>query len=136
MSTPRLQLAQVISDKSRKAGGNQKLAREIAAYILDNGKVADLDPLMRDVWADLANQGYVEAVAVSAHTLDAKVLSDINAKVRSLYPNAKQITVSLQYNPEVIGGVRLELPHQQLDLTVEAKLDQLKQLTTAQKGKV
>jgi F0F1-type ATP synthase delta subunit len=130
MSTPRLQLAQVISKKS----AGKKLAREVAAYLLDNRKVADLDPLMRDVWGAQADKGYVEAVAVSAHPLSAKVINDIKSKVRKIYPSAKQIVVTTQFDPEVIGGIRLELPHQQLDLTVGAKIDEFKQLTT-EKGR-
>jgi F0F1-type ATP synthase delta subunit len=38
-------------------------------------------------------------------------------------------------DPEVLGGVRLSLANQQLDLSVEAKLNKFKQLTLTGSGK-
>lgn len=130
MKTPRRDVADVIARHSLKTGASKKFGREIAAYLLDEGRVSELDPLLRDVQADWAEQGYVEAVAVSAHPLDAKAKALIKAKVRSLYPKAKKIIITEQRDPEALGGVRIELADQQLDLSIEAKLNKFKQLTT------
>lgn len=130
MKTPRSDIADIVAKKSLKATSTKKLGREIAAYLLDTGRTRELDPLLRDVQADWVEVGYVEAVAVSAHALDARARTDIKAKVRGLYPRAKKIIITEQYSPEVIGGVRIELPNEQLDLSIEAKLNKFKQLTT------
>ena len=130
MKTPRLDVADVIAKESLKAGASKKFGREIAAYLLDEGRVNELDPLLRDVQADWAEQGYVESIAVSAHPLDAKAKALIEAKVRSIYPKAKKIIITEQHDPEALGGVRIELANQQLDLSIEAKLNKFKQLTT------
>jgi F0F1-type ATP synthase delta subunit len=130
MKTPRHDIADVIAKRNLKAGASKKFASEIAAYLLDEGRVSELDPLLRDIQADWAEQGYVEAIAVSAHPLGAKAKTLIKDKVRSLYPKAKKIIITEQHDPEALGGVRIELPNQQLDLSIEAKLNKFKQLTT------
>ena len=126
---PRLTIAEVLSEYSLKHGVSKKFGREVAAYLLDEGRTRDLDPLMRDVQEILAERGYVEATAVSAHPLTAKIKDEIKAKVRQIYPKAKKIIITEQYDPEVIGGVKIELANEQLDLSIEAKLNKFKQLT-------
>jgi F0F1-type ATP synthase delta subunit len=133
MKAPRRRLAQTIADKSLKGGSSKKLANEVAAYLLAERRVSELNSVMRDVQADWAEAGHVEVIAASAHPLTAGVKADITRQVKQLYPSAKQIIVTEEFDPEVIGGVRLSLANQQLDLSVEAKLNKFKQLTVAGK---
>jgi len=129
MKTPRTRLAGAIADRSLKEGASPKLAQEIAAYLLSEGRVSELNSILRDVQADWANAGYVEVLAASAHALSSEVKANITTRVKALFPAAKQIVVTEVHDPSVVGGVRLNLANQQLDLSVEAKLNQFKQLT-------
>lgn len=129
MKTPRTRIAQVIADRTLKGGSDDKLVREVAAYILAERRVGELNSLMRDVQEDWAQAGQVEVIASSAYPLSPEVRRDIEAQVTSLYPNARRIIVTEVLDPDVIGGVRLRLANQQLDLSVEAKLNKFKQLT-------
>jgi len=129
MKTPRTRVAQVIADRTLKSGADKELVRDVAAYILSEGRVGELNSLMRDVQDDWARAGYVEVLAASAYPLSAEVRRDIESQIKTLYPGAKQIIVTEVLDPKVIGGVRLSLANQQLDLTVEAKLNKFKQLT-------
>lgn len=129
MKTPRTRIAQVIADRTLQSGADDKLVREVAAYVLSERRVGELNSLMRDVQEDWAAAGQVEVLAMSAHPLSAEVRRDIESQVKSLYQNAKRIIVTEVLDPEVIGGVRLRLANQQLDLSVEAKLNKFKQLT-------
>ncbi|CAN5365337.1 hypothetical protein BH09PAT4_BH09PAT4_05200 [soil metagenome] len=129
MKTPRTRIARTIAKRTLKTGADGAYAREVAAYLLSEGRVGELNSLLRDVQADWANDGYVEVLAASAHPLTASVRADIQAQIAMLYPNAKQIIVTEVPDPEVVGGVRLSLANQQLDLSVEAKLNKFKQLT-------
>jgi F0F1-type ATP synthase delta subunit len=130
MKTPRNRIATVIAERTLNKGASKDLSAEVAAYLLAERRVSELDSILRDVQADWAIAGYVEVIATSAHQLTAEVKADITKQVSRLYPNAKQIIVTEARDPEVIGGVRLELANQQLDLSVEAKLNKFKQLTT------
>jgi F0F1-type ATP synthase delta subunit len=130
MKTSRLTLAEIIGAKSMKPTGQKRLSRETAAYLLGNSRTNELDSLLRDVWQYWAEHGYVEVIASSAFSLSAKVQADIRRQIRALYPQAKQIIITERRDPEVVGGVRLELPNQQLDLSLRAKLNEFRQLTT------
>lgn len=126
---PRTQVASVLT-KLVKSVGEKHLAKEVAAYLLEENRTGELDSLLRDVTHQRAEAGIIEVTAVSAHELSPTVTSDIKAQVKRLYPDAKQIIVNERVDLDQIGGVRLELPDRQLDLSVRAKLNKFKQLTT------
>lgn len=133
MKLSRVSIAHTIADKALKSGVTPQLSQEVAAYLLTEGRVNELSSVMRDVQAELEQEGYVEVVARSAHDLDQSNRESITSRVKSIFPNAKQIIITEIHDPNVIGGVRLSLANQQLDLSVEAKLNKFKQLTTAGK---
>lgn len=131
MKARRTRIAQVVADRTLKSGISRRLSRDVAAYLLSEGRTGELESIVRDVQADWADAGIVEVVASSAYPLTAAVKTDIRRKVAKLYPGAKRIVVTGRHDPEVIGGVRLDFADRQLDLSVEAKLNRFKQLTTA-----
>lgn len=133
MKTPRTDISKTISDRTLKGGNMDELSREVAAYLLKERRVNELDSLMRDVQADRAEAGIVEVIASTAHPLDSATKTDIAKQIQAVYPNAKQIIVTEAHDPSIIGGVRLSLANQQLDLSVEAKLNKFKQLTATGK---
>jgi len=133
VKTPRSRIANMIAQRSLNQGVGKKYAREVAAYLLEDRRTAELDSILRDVQADWAAAGYLEVIAASAHPLTAGLRADISRQVKKHYPNVKKIVVTEELDPEVIGGVRLRLPGKQLDISVEAKLNRFKQLTVAGK---
>lgn len=134
MKAPRSRIAKVIAERTlRGKSVPGQLSREVAAYLLDERRVHDLDSIMRDVQSDWADDGYVEVLAYSAHPLTAAVKDDIAQEIRRVRPDARQIVVTEVIDLSVIGGVNLRLANQQLDLSVEAKLHRFKQLTSAGK---
>lgn len=133
MKTPRHQIAAYLAERSLASGASaDKLSREVAAYLLETNRTGELSSLMRDVQELRAERGIVEVLASSAHELSAGAKSDIEANVKRLYPDAKRIIISEVRDTNVVGGVRLELANQQLDLSVRGKLNRFKQLTTAE----
>ncbi|PIZ61688.1 hypothetical protein COY17_03765 [Candidatus Saccharibacteria bacterium CG_4_10_14_0_2_um_filter_52_9] len=133
MKQSRTKLAGNIADKTLKHGVTKRYSQQLAAYLLSERRVSELDSLLRDVQADWAAAGFVEVIAASAHPLTVAIKADIRQQVKRLYPAAKQIIVTEAHDPDLIGGVRLSLANQQLDMSVEAKLNKFKQLTTAGK---
>lgn len=132
MKQSRTKLAGAIADRTLKNGSSKKLGREIAAYLLSEGRVSELDSIMRDVQIDWAEAGYVEVIARSAHAIPAATEAKIVKQVKSLYPQAKKIVVTSVLDPGVLGGLQLSVANQQLDLSVEARLHRFKQLTRNQ----
>jgi len=133
MKTPRFDIATIIAARSYYRGISPELSKEIAAMLLAEGRVNELDSILRDVQADWAEHGHVEVLAYSAHPLTEASKQEIIEQIKPLYPNAEQILVTEVIDPSVVGSVRLRLAHQQLDLSVEAKLNKFKQLVRAGK---
>lgn len=134
MKAPRTRLARLVADTTLKQGASRHFVREVAAYLLSERRGNELDSLLRDVQSDWAEAGHVEVIARSAHPLTAAVRTDIKREVKRVYPGAKQIVVNEVTDPDVVGGVRLNLPNQQLDLSIRTKLNHFKQLATAGKN--
>lgn len=126
---PRRDLAAVIGEHTLRIKDVRKLAGAIAGYLLEEGRTADLESLIRDIMQYRMDHGIVEADIVSAHELPDHVMDDVKAILKREYPHAKEIDLDTEINPNVIGGVRIELPNEQLDMTVKAKLDTFKRLT-------
>jgi len=127
----RRHLAEVLGERTLHVHDTKKLAREVAAYLLDTHQTDDLESLLRDVMEYRAQHGVVEAVAVSAHDLTPAVIKDIEAILKREYPKAKHIHVISRIDPTVVGGVRVEMANEQLDLTVREKIDEFKRLTAS-----
>jgi len=131
MKTPRNRIATTIAAHTYYDGSSKAYARQIAALLLFEGRVGELDSLLRDIQADWALHGHVEVLARSSHPLSQATKDDIVKYIRALYPKADKIVVTEIADASVIGGVRISLADQQLDLSVEAKLNKFKQLTGA-----
>jgi F-type H+-transporting ATPase subunit delta len=133
MKTPRVRIATVVAAHTYYEGASKDYARQVAALLLDEGRVGELESLLRDIQADWALHGYVEVLARSAHPLTDDAKHDIAARVKSLFPQADKVVVTGVIDPSVIGGVQIQLADRQLDLSVEGNLKQFKQLTGAGK---
>lgn len=113
-------------DKSPK-----KTAKEVAAYLVSAGKTGDLNSIIRDILTIRADEkGVLELTAVTAHPLGASERADIKRTVQKTHKSAKKIIINEQIDPSAIAGVRLEFPHESLDLTVEGQLHRLRTLTS------
>lgn len=133
MKAPRTRLAKLIAERTLKQGVSKHFDKEIAAYLLSEGRVNELDSLLRDVQADWAEAGHVEVMARSAYPLSATVKADIRREVKKVHPGDKQVVINEVTDPDMVGGVRLNLPNRQLDLSIRTKLNRFKQSVTAGK---
>ncbi len=125
----RHKLVEIIAEQTLDIRDNSKLAREVAAYLITEHRSDDLNPIMRDVMQYRHDKGIVEATAVSAHDLTPEIIKDVHNVLDAEFPDAKEIIVTTKYDPSLVGGVRIDLANQQLDLTVRAKLNTFKRLT-------
>ena len=137
MKIPLHEIAQVLAKRSLKTGmtgaNNKSFGREIAAYLLETGRVSELDSLMRELIAYRAKHGVVEVTALSARQLSADAQAEVRAEVKRLYTGAKQIIINERHDPDLVGGVRLELVDQQLDLSIRSTLNRFKALSTTER---
>lgn len=128
MSTSREQLAEIIGEKTMSITNTEKLARAVAAYIATESKPIDLASLTRDVMQYRLEHGVVEATVVSAHELNAIVIKDVKGLLKEHFPSAKKFIIDSRIDESLVGGIRIELPRETLDLTVRSKLNRFKRL--------
>jgi len=134
MKVSRLKIAEVIGKRTLGVYEPKKLAREIAAYLLSDGRVDELDSLIRDIIAYRASQGILEVRLTSAHQLSNQLKTEVKRLVRSYKPATKTVILSEITDKQLIGGIKLGLANLQLDLSLRAKLNRFKQLTNAGKA--
>ncbi len=130
MKKTRHHLAEVIGKKTLETTDYKKLAKQVAAYLLGTGQTYELQSLMRDILAYRAAHGVIEITATSANELSQADINDIKAMLKQEYPKAKSFEIDEAIDGRVMGGVKLDLPNEQLDLTVRAKVNTFKRLTT------
>ncbi len=123
MKIPRRQIAQVISDKTITSKySSKKLSKDVAAYLLNEKRVKELDSILRDIQSDWANDGYIDTIVFSAHPLTDNLVNQIKTELFGIYPNAKTIKISNIIDRSLIGGIKIEIASTQQDLSVKAKL--------------
>lgn len=104
------------------------LAQNVAAYLIQVNKLQELDSVMRDVQEARAQKtGIVELTVRSAHQLGEAQLQEIESVAKQQYPAAKSIVMHQVHDSSVLGGASVRLPHASLDITIRAKLNQLRE---------
>jgi len=125
-------IAAHIADKSLQSN-TAGLAKEVAAYLLAEGRTAELDSLLRDVMLARADRGVIDVNVVSKYDLTEHVRDEVRAKVRAAYPDAKRIELNEYRDDDVIGSIRVELADKQLDLSIQGQLNKFKSLVATGK---
>jgi F0F1-type ATP synthase delta subunit len=129
MKLSRTKLAKIISTQTLQSGISKTLATDIAKILLETNQTNSLDSLMRDVSLNWASQGYIDVIARSAFPLSEKIKKDINRLINQHYPDVKNIKIVEVLDDAVVAGVVLEFADQQLDLSIETKLNKFKHFT-------
>ena len=130
MAFARTELAGIIGEKLNGSSSSRTLAKEIAAFLMEENRVHDLESLMRDVMAYRQSQGVVEAEVASAHPIDPGVMRDVKQLIADKYPHAKQIIVHQHIDETIVGGLTINLANEKLDMSIKSKLDTFRRLTT------
>ena len=125
MRVSRRKLANVIADKVIDATtSTEVIMTEVAAYLVETGRVREQHLLVRDIEEALAERGIVIADITTAVPLNA----NSDASLAALAPTARKIVTRNHVDESIIAGVRVEMPGQRLDDTVQHKIAQLRAL--------
>lgn len=134
MKILRSDLAVVLAERTMTIDDSKLLAKEIAAYLLTQNRTSELESILRDIMQYRIERGIVEAVAVGAHEMGDQVLKDVEDVLRQEYPKAKQVIVRKRLDPELVGGVRVKMANEQLDMSVHAKINTFKRLIATERN--
>jgi F0F1-type ATP synthase delta subunit len=122
----RSKLARFIVDELERGAPVESMSKHVSAYLINSGKTAELNSLLRDIAEERARRtGHLEVTAISAFEITSEEKEEIERLSRQQYPTVKRIVINNELDPQVIGGLRLLFPHDQLDLSIRSKLNSL-----------
>jgi len=76
-----------------------------------------------------AQSGSSDAVVYSAFAIDAAALAQVAQTLEKRF--GRKLNVSVELQPELIGGIRVVVGDEVLDTSVKARLEQMKVALTA-----
>ncbi|OAA64425.1 ATP synthase oligomycin sensitivity conferral [Niveomyces insectorum RCEF 264] len=137
LATPTLSAADkaaiVTELQSATGSSNQPTVRHFLATLAENNRLG----LLGDVVAKFgelirAAHGEVEMVVTSASALDARTLGRLEAAVSksAFVGQGKKLKVTNKVNPDVLGGLVVEVGDRTIDLSVAARVAKLNKLLT------
>ena len=118
----RRKIALFVTDRllSGKASADEVL-RELAAYLVTTRRTRELDLLVRDIEAALADKGVVAVDVTSARPLHAAVKAEITKML-----DAKSVQLRESVDEALLGGIRIDTPGKRFDGTIRHKLNALR----------
>ena len=100
-------------------------AKNFLRAVIDNGRISVLPEIASQFRAlKNAKSGSSDATVFSAFELDSKALADLSVTLEKRFGKRLNVTVELQ--PELIGGIRVVVGDEVLDTSVKARLEQMK----------
>ena len=106
------------------------VAKNFLHTVIDNGRLSALPEVAQQFRAlKNAQGGSSDAVVGSAFPIDAAALAEVSATLEKRF--GRKLNVSVQLQPELIGGIRVVVGDEVLDTSVKARLEQMKVALTA-----
>ena len=107
-----------------------EMAKNFLRTVIDNGRLNALPEIATQFrLLKNAQSGSSDAVVYSAFAIDGAVLADLSATLEKRF--ARKLNVSVELQPELIGGIRVVVGDEVLDTSVKARLEQMKMALTA-----
>ena len=107
-----------------------EMAKNFLRAVIENGRLSAL-PEIAQQFRTLKNAqgGSSDAVVYSAFAIDSVALGDLAAALEKRF--GRKLNVSVELQPELIGGIRVVVGDEVLDSSVKARLEQMKVALTS-----
>jgi F-type H+-transporting ATPase subunit delta len=107
-----------------------EMAQNFLRTVIENGRLTAL-PEIAQQFRTLKNAqgGSSDAVVYSAFAIDSAALGDLAAALEKRF--GRKLNVSVELQPELIGGIRVVVGDEVLDSSVKARLEQMKVALTS-----
>ncbi len=100
-------------------------ARNFLRTVIDNGRLAALPEVARQFRVLVNTQtGTSDAVVHSAFPIEGQALADLATTLEKRF--GRKLALSVQLEPELIGGIRVVVGDEVLDTSIRARLEQMK----------
>ena len=107
-----------------------EMAKNFLRTVIENGRLSALPEIAAQFRAlKNAQSGSSDAVVYSAFAIDSVALAEVSATLEKRF--GRKLNVSVQLQPELIGGIRVVVGDEVLDASVKARLEQMKMALSA-----
>ncbi|KYK55684.1 putative oligomycin sensitivity conferring protein [Drechmeria coniospora] len=121
----------IVAELNKHTGGSNQTVQNFLETLAENNRLG----LLRGVCEKFsqlmsASRGEVEMTVTSAQALDARTLSRLETAVaKSAYVGqGKKLKVTNQVNPDIVGGLVVEVGDRTIDLSVSARIAKMNKL--------
>ena len=114
---PRRKIAEYAADQIVAGEPVASVLDEVAAYLIESGRVREQTLVVRAIEDALAESGVVVGDVTSARTLDAQQRAEVKKLI-----GAREVHLREIVDPTVLGGVLVETPGTKLDATLQRKI--------------
>jgi len=102
-----------------------EMAKNFLRTVIDNGRLSALPEIAEQFRAlKNAQSGSSDAVVYSAFAMDSDALSNLAQTLEKRF--ARKLNLSVEMQPDLIGGIRVVVGDEVLDSSVKARLEQMK----------
>jgi len=119
----RRKIAAVYADEL--LAGKKNIAKKLAAFLIETRRERELDLIVRDIEASLAERGTLLADITSSRKLSREAMKEIQTYLKKT-TDATTLHLRETVDPSLLGGVRIGVPGKELDATLRHRLNQLK----------
>ena len=107
-----------------------EMAKNFLRTVIENGRLSAL-PEIAEQFRVLKNaqSGSSDAIVYSAFDIDSAALAELKVTLEKRFE--RKLNVSVQLEPDLIGGIRVVVGDEVLDSSVKASLEQMKMALTA-----
>ncbi|OJJ80527.1 F1F0 ATP synthase subunit 5 [Aspergillus glaucus CBS 516.65] len=125
---------EVVNELQKLAGGADKgdILKNFLSTLAENNRLGTLEGVCEKFGTLMgAYRGELELNITSAQDLDNKTISRLEKAVtKSEYSQGKKLKVVTSVNPDLIGGIIVEVGDRTIDLSVSAKVSKLNKALT------
>jgi len=122
------QVFDVITGVAKAALGDH--AKNFLRTVIENGRLSVVPEIANQFRAlKNAQSGSSDAVVHSAFPIDGVALAELATTLEKRF--GRKLNVSVELQPELIGGIRVVVGDEVLDTSVKARLEQMKVALTA-----
>ena len=107
-----------------------EMAKNFLRTVIENGRLSALPEIAQQYRAlKNAQSGSSDAVVYSAFAIDNVALAELAVTLEKRF--GRKLNVSVELQPELIGGIRVVVGDEVLDSSVKARLEQMKVALTS-----
>lgn len=104
------------------AGADAEAIKELAAYLIEEGRTRETDLVVRAIYEELEHSGVVVTHVTSAEAIDSEIKAELSRLI-----GADKLVIRETVEPSILGGVLVQTPSKVLDASFRRRLAKLRE---------